>query len=58
MTNLVQQAGIKLDVTASSPEEAVHIAGKLLVELGATTVLHDQFVAGLVNAKLVVLIAI
>ena len=37
MTNLVQQAGIKLDVTASSPEEAVHIAGKLLVELGATT---------------------
>jgi len=28
------------------------------VELGATTVLHDQFVAGLVNAKLVVLIAI
>lgn len=35
MTNLVQQAGIKLDVTASSPEEAVHICGKLLVELGA-----------------------
>lgn len=35
MTNLVQQAGIKLDVTASSPEEAVHICGQLLVELGA-----------------------
>ena len=35
MTNLVQQAGIKLDVTASSPEEAVHICGQLLLELGA-----------------------
>lgn len=35
MTNLVQQAGIKLDVTASSTEEAVHICGQLLVELGA-----------------------
>ena len=37
MTNLVQQAGIKLDVTASSTEEAVHICGQLLVELGAIT---------------------
>jgi mannitol/fructose-specific phosphotransferase system IIA component len=37
MTNLVQQAGIKLDVTASSPEEAVHISGQLLLELGAIT---------------------
>jgi mannitol PTS system EIIA component len=37
MTNLVQQAGIKLDVTASSPEEAVHICGQLLFELGAIT---------------------
>jgi mannitol PTS system EIIA component len=37
MTNLVQQAGIKLDVTASSPEEAVHICGQLLVELGAVS---------------------
>ena len=37
MTNLVQQAGIKLDVTASSPEEAVHICGQLLLELGAIT---------------------
>ena len=37
MTDLVQQAGIKLDVTASSPEEAVDICGKLLVELGAAT---------------------
>jgi len=35
MTDLVQQAGIKLDATASSPEEAVDICGKLLVELGA-----------------------
>ena len=35
MTNLVQQAGIKLDATASSPEEAVRICGELLVELGA-----------------------
>ena len=35
MTDLVQQAGIKLDATASSPEEAVAICGKLLVELGA-----------------------
>jgi|TARA_B110000971_G_scaffold194881_1_gene208884 PTS system mannitol-specific IIA component len=37
MTDLVQQAGIKLDATASSPEEAVDICGKLLVELGAVT---------------------
>ena len=37
MTDLVQQAGIKLDATASSPEEAVVICGKLLVELGAIT---------------------
>ena len=37
MTDLVQQAGIKLDATASSPEEAVDICGKLLVELGAIT---------------------
>jgi mannitol/fructose-specific phosphotransferase system IIA component len=37
MTNLVQQAGITLDVTASSPEEAVHICGQLLLELGAIT---------------------
>ena len=37
MANLVQQAGIKLDVTASSPEEAVHICGQLLLELGAIT---------------------
>jgi mannitol/fructose-specific phosphotransferase system IIA component len=37
MTDLVQRAGIKLDATASSPEEAVHICGELLVELGAAT---------------------
>ena len=37
MTDLVQQAGIKLDATASSPEEAVDICGKLLAELGAIT---------------------
>ncbi|MGZ0243331.1 MAG: PTS sugar transporter subunit IIA [Actinomycetales bacterium] len=37
MTDLVQQAGIKLDATASSPEGAVDICGKLLVELGAAT---------------------
>jgi PTS system mannitol-specific IIA component len=37
MTDLVQQAGIKLDATASSPEEAVDICGRLLVELGAIT---------------------
>ena len=37
MTDLVQQAGIKLDATASSPEEAVHICGQLLLELGAIT---------------------
>jgi len=37
MTDLIQQAGIKLDATASSPEEAVAICGKLLVELGAIT---------------------
>ena len=37
MTDLVQQAGIKLDATASSPEEAVDICGKLLVELGSIT---------------------
>jgi len=38
MADLVQPAGIKLDVTASSPEEAVDICGKLLVELGAATI--------------------
>ena len=35
MTDLVQRAGIRLDVTASSSEEAVHICGELLIELGA-----------------------
>ena len=35
MTDLIQKAGIRLDVTASSPEEAVRICGKLLIELGA-----------------------
>jgi PTS system mannitol-specific IIA component len=35
MTDLIQRAGIRLDVTASSPEEAVRICGQLLLELGA-----------------------
>ena len=35
MTDLIQKAGIRLDVTASSPEEAVRICGELLLELGA-----------------------
>jgi mannitol/fructose-specific phosphotransferase system IIA component len=37
MTNLIQKAGIRLDVTASSSEEAVRICGELLVELGAVS---------------------
>lgn len=37
MTDLITRAGILLDATASSPEEAVRICGKLLVELGAVT---------------------
>jgi PTS system mannitol-specific IIA component len=35
MPDLIQRAGIRLDVTASSPEEAVRICGQLLLELGA-----------------------
>ena len=35
MPDLIQRAGIRLDVTASSPEEAVRICGELLLELGA-----------------------
>jgi len=35
MTDLIQKAGIRLDVTASSSEEAVRICGVLLIELGA-----------------------
>jgi len=35
MTDLIQRAGIRLDVTASSSEEAVSICGELLLELGA-----------------------
>ena len=35
MTDLIQKAGIRLDVTASSSEEAVRICGELLMELGA-----------------------
>ena len=35
MTDLIQKAGIRLDVTASSPAEAVRICGELLMELGA-----------------------
>ena len=37
MTNLITQAGIKLDAAASSNEEAVAICGQLLIELGAIT---------------------
>lgn len=35
MTNLIQQAGIRLDAAASSNEEAVRVCGDLLLELGA-----------------------
>ena len=35
MTDLIQRAGIRLDVTASSSEEAVRICSELLIELGA-----------------------
>lgn len=37
MTNLIQRAGILLDATASSPEEAVRICGELLVKLGSVS---------------------
>ena len=35
MTNLIQQAGIRLDAAASSNEEAVRVCGDLLMQLGA-----------------------
>jgi len=37
MTDLIQRAGIRLDATASSPEEAVALCGQVLVELGAVS---------------------
>lgn len=37
MTDLITLDGISLDAAASSPEEAVALSGKLLVELGAVT---------------------
>ncbi|OUV17902.1 MAG: hypothetical protein CBC58_01935 [Cellulomonadaceae bacterium TMED98] len=37
MADLLQRAGISLDATASSAEEAVGICGQLLVDLGAVT---------------------
>ena len=37
MADLLQQAGISLDATASSAEEAVGICGQLLVDLDAVT---------------------
>lgn len=37
MTDLITLDGISLDATASSPEEAVALSGKLLVELGAVS---------------------
>lgn len=42
MSNLIQRAGILLDATASSPEEAVRICGQLLVELGAVSEEYAQ----------------
>lgn len=37
MTDLISLDGISLDAAASSPEEAVALSGKLLVELGAVS---------------------
>ena len=37
MNNLIQPAGILLDATASSREEAVALCGKLLIQLGAVS---------------------
>ncbi len=37
MTDLITLDGISLDATASSPEEAVALSGKLLVKLGAVS---------------------
>lgn len=37
MTDLITLDGISLDAAASSPEEAVALSGKLLVELGAVS---------------------
>ena len=42
MSNLIQRAGILLDGTASSPEEAVRICGQLLVQLGAVSEEYAQ----------------
>ncbi len=42
MSNLIQRAGILLDATASSPEEAVRICGQLLVQSGAVSEEYAQ----------------
>lgn len=42
MSNLIQRAGILLDATASSPEEAVRICGQLLIQLGAVSEEYAQ----------------
>lgn len=42
MSNLIQRAGILLDATASSSEEAVRICGQLLVQLGAVSEEYAQ----------------
>ena len=43
-TNLITEAGIALGATASSPEEAVALCGKMLVELGA---ISEPYVAAM-----------
>ena len=42
MSNLIQRAGILLDATASSSEEAVRICGQLLLQLGAVSEEYAQ----------------
>ena len=44
MTNLVQPAGILLDVTASSREEAVTLCGETLEKLGCVS---SEYVAAM-----------
>lgn len=50
MTNLVQQAGILLDVTASSREEAVTLCGQTLEQLGCVS---SEYVAAMWERELI-----
>ena len=50
MNNLIQPAGILLDATASSREEAVALCGKLLIQLGAVS---EEYAAAMWERELI-----